>query len=106
METIGILLLIALLVLAWTINTQARELATDGCRRACHAYDVQMLDGTVGLRAIGVSRLYGGLRWRRYYSFSFSRDGFSRESGTITMIGNEVEAIYFSPYESKTTLRP
>jgi len=105
-EIIGVLLLIALLALAWMTNSRARELATDGCRRACHAYEVQMLDGTVGLSAIGVSRLYGGLRWRRNYSFSFSRDGFSRETGTITLVGTEVEAIYFTPNDHKTTLQP
>lgn len=106
METVGVLFLIALIVLAWTKNTKARELATDGCRKACRAYDVQMLDGTVGLSSIRVSRLYGGLRWRRNYAFSFSRDGTSRESGTITMVGNDLESIYFAPPDSKTTLRP
>ena len=106
METVGVLFLIALLILAWTKNTRARELATDVCRKACRAYDVQMLDGTVGLSSMGISRLYGGLRWRRRYLFNFSRDGFSRETGTITMIGNDVETIYFAPEDKQTTLRP
>ena len=106
MEIIGLLFLIALVALAWTKNTHARELATEACRKACLTYDVQMLDGTVGLSSMGFSRLYGGLRFRRSYLFNFSRDGFSRESGMITMISNEVETIYFTPNDRGTTLRP
>ena len=106
MESVGILFLIALVVLAWTKNTRAREVATEVCRKTCRAYDVQMLDGTVGLSSMGLSRLYGGVRLRRCYSFHFSRDGFSREHGTITMVGTEVETIYFAPDEQGTTLRP
>ena len=106
MESVGLLFLIALAVLAWMKNTHAREVATEVCRKACRAYDVQMLDGTVGLNSMGLSRLYGGVRLRRCYSFHFSRDGFSRENGSITMVGNEVETIYFAPREPETTLRP
>ena len=84
----------------------ARERATEACRKACRSYDVQMLDGTVGLSSMGISRLYGGFRWRRSYSFTFSRDGFSRESGMITMVGDEVETIYFTPDDRETTLQP
>ena len=106
METVGLLFLVALVALVWTKSTQAREHATEVCRKACRAYDVQMLDGTVGLRSVGISRLYGGFRWRRNYSFYFSRDGFSRDAGIINMVGNEVENIYFTPADAETTLRP
>ena len=106
METVGLLFLIALVVLAWSKNTGVRERATAACRKACRTYDMQMLDGTVGLSSMSISRLYGGLRWRRSYSFTFSRDGFSRESGMITMVGDEVETIYFAPDDRETTLQP
>ena len=53
MEVVGWLIVMALAALAWTLNTRARELATEVCRRACQTYDVQMLDGTVGLSSDG-----------------------------------------------------
>ena len=106
MDIVGVLFLIALVALAWTKNTRAREVATEVCRKACLTYSVQMLDGTVSLETIGISRLYGGFRLRRCYGFNFSRDGFCREDGKVTLVGNEVETIYFTPGNQETTLQP
>ena len=106
METVGLLFFVAFVVLAWMKNACARELATQVCARAGRSYDVQMLDGTVELSSMQLSFVYGGIRLRRRYSFSFSRDGWSRENGLITMVGHEVEMVYFTADDGDVILRP
>lgn len=82
-------------LLAWRDGMRAREAAVDVCRRTCRSYGVQLLDDTVALsrlRLVGDSRR--GLAVRRVYEFEVSADGRTREGGSVTLTGGQVDAIW------------
>lgn len=78
----------------WFSGTRVRELAIAAARRSTVTADVQLLDQTVSLARVSLSRDRGG-RWRiwRQYRFEYSRDGVNREIGQIIMLGHLLEAV-------------
>ena len=73
---------------------RVRELALQAAKRACVADDAQLLDDTVSVGRLSLSRDATG-RWRfwRQYRFEYSYDGEQRVSGTVIMLGQRVEAM-------------
>lgn len=93
-----LLALICVAALLWRDAMRARETATAVSRQVCRAYDVQFLDETVALRALGLKRgISGRLQLRRVYQFEYSTDGRDRCPGSITLTGVQVDAIYIAP---------
>lgn len=73
---------------------RVRELAIAAAERSTQMADVQLLDQTVSLARVSLSRDRAG-RWRiwRQYRFEYSHDGFERETGDIIMLGHRLEAV-------------
>ncbi|MEM8489613.1 MAG: DUF3301 domain-containing protein [Pseudomonadota bacterium] len=73
---------------------RVRELAVNAARRSTHSANVQLLDQTVALNRVSLSRDKSG-RWRvwRQYRFEYSRDGVNREQGQIIMLGKQLQAV-------------
>ena len=73
---------------------RVRELALQAARRACKDSEVQLLDETVSIRRISLSRDPEG-RWRvwRQYRFEYSFDGVEREAGSVIMLGFRLQAL-------------
>ena len=90
-----LLLLLALggIVTAWMKLSRARELAVVAARRHCELHGLQLLDETVGLRAIRLRRLDGHRRLERGYGFDVSTAGDDREQGRVWMIGQRVSGL-------------
>ncbi len=88
---------LALLILAgvfaafWLDSARARELATALARTLCEQRGLQFLDDTVVLRRIGLRWGRRGIRFRRMFSFDFSRGGMGRRDGYLILVGTEVE---------------
>lgn len=74
-----------------------RELALIAARRACNDRGVQLLDQTVSIKRLSMSRDDQG-RWRvwRQYQFEYSEEGFEREHGNVIMLGNRVHGLVMS----------
>ncbi|MEO0437492.1 MAG: DUF3301 domain-containing protein [Pseudomonadota bacterium] len=84
-----------LTILAYAFTaTRVRELAVLAARRSTKTADVQLLDQTVALSRVSMSRDRNG-SWRiwRQYRFEYSRDGVTREDGQIIMLGRELQAV-------------
>lgn len=78
---------------------RAREAAIRIARQACKEYGLQLLDDTVhGARLRIVRDAQGVARLRRSFVFEFSDDGFSRRSGSLVMLGDELESMQLEPY--------
>lgn len=93
MSDIGNMLLLLVLCAAavlWLKLTSARERAMGEARRECERRGLQLLDESVGLRAIRLRRIEGLRRLERGYSFDFSIHGDDREQGRLWMIGSTV----------------
>jgi len=102
-EAALVLLVIGVVAVVWASSMRAREAAVAACADACRAYGVQLLDASVALVAVGLRRAPGGLKVRRVYQFAFSPDGRERLTGSVTMLGAEVEALYLPPLPPRLT---
>ena len=93
------LLLLAALVWLWFDSMRARERALATGKRACQRDGLMFLDETVECIGLGFARDDNGrLALRRTYGFEFSDTGDNRRSGSIVMLGGEVESLYTDPY--------
>jgi len=90
----------AVLVAAFFLDgLRVREAATRLAREACREHKLQFLDYTVqGTRTRLARDATGHARLRRTYLFEFSDDGVGRRSGSVVMLGGELESIRFEPY--------
>jgi hypothetical protein len=81
---------------------RAREAAVKLMREACKRQGLQLLDDTVhGTRLAFARDGRGIVRVRRTFEFDFSDDGFSRRSGQVVMLGDEVESLRLDPYPGR-----
>jgi hypothetical protein len=81
---------------------RAREAAVRIMREACKRQGLQLLDDTVhGTRLAFARDNRGIVRVRRTFEFDFSDDGFSRRSGQVVMLGEEVESMRLDPYPGR-----
>ena len=90
-----LLLLCALgaMIACWVKLARARELVGMEVRRQCERHGLQLLDETVGLRALRLTRRDGQRALERGYDFEVSIDGDDREAGRIWMRGDAISAI-------------
>jgi len=82
---------------------RVRELAIQAVQRASEQDDFQLLDQTVHLQRMSLSRNDMG-RWSiwRQYRFDYSHDGVERRQGHVIMLGKKLKAMVVS--ESGPTL--
>ncbi|WEN14558.1 DUF3301 domain-containing protein [Rhodanobacter sp. AS-Z3] len=94
-DAFNLLLLLGLvaIVALWLKLSRARERAVYEARRQCHQHGLQLLDETVGLRALRVRRVNGLRRIERCYGFEVSIDGHDRESCRLWMLGDAVTSL-------------
>ena len=94
-----VLAILAALVWLWFDSMRARERALELGKRACARDGLMFLDETVECVALRLARNDDGrLMLRRTYGFEFSDTGNNRRSGSIVMLGGEVESLYTEPY--------
>lgn len=74
--------------------TRVRELAITAVKRAARNGDFQLLDDSVSLQRLSLSRDGSGM-WRvwRQYRFDYSYDGVEREQGAVIMLGKSLQAL-------------
>ncbi|HEX8778559.1 MAG TPA: DUF3301 domain-containing protein [Rhodanobacter sp.] len=90
-----LLILLALIAVTglWLKLSAARERATTEARQQCERYGLQLLDETVGLRALRLRRVAGRRRLERCYGFEVSIDGADREQGSLWMLGGTLSEL-------------
>ena len=101
------LLLLLLAAWLWFETLARRETAIDAARRACAAEGVQLLDETVALTAMRLTRAENGaMTFQRVYRFEFSDTGNNRLTGNVTLLGGAVQALYLEPHCGDRIPRP
>ena len=101
MNTLLILIAIALLVWHWSESTRARESAIKIANKFCSQSQVQFLDQTVALASVKLVRNERGqLKLQRIYRFEFCTTGTERYKGHVTMLAQTTK-----PYRCIKTLR-
>lgn len=102
------ILAVGVAVALWMDALAARELASSYARRLCQESGLQLLDQTVSLQRLGLTRVNGRLALRRQYGFEVSFDGTDRHRGSISMHGRRVGNYSLPTRETETleVLRP
>src|ERR1700674_1624724 len=91
--------MLALLVAAFGVwfgfdALRAREAAVRIAREACKEHGLQLLDDTVQGAPLRFARDADGFaRLRRTFVFEFSEDGFNRRTGSLVMLGSQLESL-------------
>lgn len=91
------LMLVGALCLHFLASTRVRELALQHVGRASSRDDFQLLDQSVHLQRLSLSRDSEG-RWRvwRQYRFDYSYDGVERRQGYVIMLARQLQAVVVS----------
>lgn len=88
-----LLLVLGAIVGLWLKLSVARERAVQEARRQCQQHGLQLLDETVGLRAMRLRRINGLHMIERCYGFEVSINGHDREPGRLWMVGNTLSSL-------------
>jgi len=92
-------LALAMAMLFWWHNKGIKDKAVLISKRYCDEGGVQMLDGSVWLRALWFKRdAQGHVRFWRKYVFEFSSTGERRYHGELVMLGETVELVDMEPH--------
>ena len=78
---------------------RVRELALQYTRRACDEAQIQLLDQSVSIRKLSLSKDAQG-RWRvwRQYRFEYTTDGAARQRGHVIMLGMLPQALVMADH--------
>jgi len=94
-----ILIIISAVVWIWWEGLGAKELAHAEAKNLCIHSDVLLLDDTVALRRLRLSRHRSGkIGFYRRFVFEFTSDGDERYKGYIDMLGNQILQTHMEPY--------
>ena len=94
---LGLLAVVGLACLYFLSALRVRELATQAVGLASRRDDFQLLDQSVHMRRISLSRDATG-RWRiwRQYRFDYTYDGVERRQGFVVMLGRQLQSVVVS----------
>jgi deoxycytidylate deaminase len=94
MSSLALLALIGLLVWFWLESLKSREFAIRVARNSCREQELQLLDGTVSLETVRpYFRNRDDYGLQRTYTFDYSEDGVSRQTGCVILHNNRVVSI-------------
>lgn len=102
------LLLLFIFAVAWLWRGHGiRERALEVVKRHCAKLDIELLDGNVALRRLGLLRdARGQRRLVRIYGFEFTVTGEQRLAGSISMFGQHPGPIVLDAYPIATPDEP
>ena len=88
---IAAILALAALAWLWFDSLKAREIAIDAARAACASEGLLLLDATVAIASVTLTRGEDGRpRLRRVYAFEYSDTGDNRLRGSVVVVGHRV----------------
>lgn len=92
-----LLFVLGALCLHFLAAVRVRELAVQAVTRASERDDFQLLDQSVHMQRISMSR-DETRRWRiwRQYRFDYTYDGVERRQGFVIMLGKQLQSVVVS----------
>ncbi|MDH5648998.1 MAG: DUF3301 domain-containing protein [Gammaproteobacteria bacterium] len=95
MEPTLLLMALAIIGLAWYQQRANHELAAQYAKKTCANAGVQLLDDTVSLSKMWLSRNdLGRLAISRSYTFDYTADRVTRAQGSVSLIGKQLLAAH------------
>ncbi len=94
MTSLTLLVVIGLLVWFWLESLRSRDIAIQVARTSCKQQELQLLDGTVSLQTIRpYYRNPDDYGLKRTYTFDYSGDGISRQTGCVVLYNSRGASI-------------
>jgi hypothetical protein len=94
MSSLALLVVIGLLVWFWLESLKSRDIAVQVARTSCRQQELQLLDGTVSLQTLRpYYRNRDDYGLKRTYTFDYSGDGTSRQTGCVVLYNTRVVSI-------------
>jgi hypothetical protein len=94
MSSLALLVIIGLLVWFWLESLKSRDIAIQVARTSCRQQELQLLDGTVSLQTLRpYYRNLDDYGLKRTYTFDYSGDGVSRQTGCVVLYNTRVVSI-------------
>lgn len=88
---IVLVVFIVLLAWLWLDSLKVREVAIRTARGACESEGLLLLDDTVAIAAVKLSRNdEGHMKLQRTYDFEYSDTGDNRRKGSVVLLGARV----------------
>lgn len=83
----------------WWKAQQVKEVAFRAANKTCKEMGLQLLDQSIGLRALWLKRDHDGQLklWRRY-QFEFSSTGDDRYTGRVIVLGRRITSVDLEPH--------
>ena len=94
MSSLLVILALAGIAWFWFDSTKAKETATQAASGACQAIQAQLLDQTVSLKHLSVSRDKNGrIQLARSYNFELSLDRQERSTGRVNLLAQKIASV-------------
>ena len=95
----AVLIIFSVVIWLWWDGLGAKEVAHKQSKQLCQQHDVLLLDDTVALRRMRLSRhRTGKIGLYRRFVFEFTSDGNERYYGHIDMLGVDVLQTHMDTY--------
>lgn len=105
MSSLLFILLLAGLAWFWFDSIRAKETATRAASNACQSISAQLLDQTVALKRIRLSRnKQGRLQLERSFDFDLSLDRQERSSGRVILLAKQISSVQLDRGDGTTIL--
>lgn len=105
MSSLLFILLLAGLAWFWFDSIRAKETATHAASNACQSIGAQLLDQTVALKRIRLSRnKQGRLQLERSFDFDLSLDRQERSSGRVILLAKQISSVQLDRGDGTTIL--
>ncbi len=102
-STFLLLIFVGAAALYWQDALRSRERVLRKCKQVCKDADVQLLDQTVQVIKIRLTRGFDGrVRFKRWYEYEFSTDGMNRCFGLVVMVGSRPEILQMTMPDGTT----
>lgn len=105
MSSLLFILLLAGIAWFWFDSIRAKETATRAASNACQSISAQLLDQTVALKRIRLSRnTQGRLQLERSFDFELSLDRQERSSGRVILLAKQISSVQLDRGDGTTIL--
>ena len=105
MSSLLFILLLAGIAWFWFDSIRAKETATRAASNACQSINAQLLDQTVALKRIRLSRnTQGRLQLERSFNFELSLDRQERSSGRVILLAKQISSVQLDRGDGTTIL--
>jgi hypothetical protein len=92
------IVILSLAAWLWLDSIKARDIGIHAVKSACAARGLQLLDDTVAIASLGMTRdEEGRLMLNRRYAFEYSISGEDRRRGSVTLLGHQVVGLDIGP---------